>query len=208
MAASREPEYTDRGGHPAALSAERTPRNEHCRRRRWRANAGGKMKSAFLAATFVLVSHYVDSSSLLAQTNSPSAPRSISRCSSGLRGGGPECAPDRRLLIALTMNDSDPPPVMLTIVAVASNASGAFALDRTNATTADSAIYAVLTVQRDLEGNYRFDRSMAGSKLRATDNCRGYSTGRADEMGFGAFLALETQQLVRCVQRARGAPGY
>jgi hypothetical protein len=27
-------------------------------------------------------------------------------------------------------------------------------------------------------------------------------------MGFGAYLALETQKLVRCVQAARGAPTH
>jgi hypothetical protein len=91
---------------------------------------------------------------------------------------------------------------------MAATSSGAFALDPTNATTADSALYAVMAVKRDTEGNYRFDRSMAGSKLKATDNFRGYSSGRGDDMSLGAYLALETQKLVRCVQRARGAPSY
>jgi hypothetical protein len=92
------------------------------------------------------------------------------------------------------------------IVATASSASGAFALNSTNATTADSAIYPVMAVKRDAEGNYRLNQGMSGSKLKARDNCSSYSTGRADDMEFGAQLALETQKLVRCVQHARGAP--
>jgi len=30
----------------------------------------------------------------------------------------------------------------------------------------------------------------------------------SSDMGFGAYLALETQRLVRCAQRARGAPSH
>ena len=162
------------------------------------------MKKVFLAATFVVLANHIAASDLLAQANAPSTPRSISKCSSGLQGGGPDCAPDRRLLVAVTMNGTEPSPVVLTIVAMAASASGAFALTPTNATTADSSIYAVMTLKRDAEGNYRLDQSMAGSRVKSPDNCRGYSTGRADDMGFGAQLALETQKLVRCVQGARG----
>ena len=165
------------------------------------------MKKVFLA-TFVLLSFHVVASKLPGQSNSPSAPRTISKCSSGLRGGGPDCAPDRRLLVAVTMNGTEPSPVVLTIVAMAASASGAFALTPSNATPADSSIYAVMAVTRDVEGKYRLDQSMAGSKVRSPDNCRGYSTGTLDDMGFGAHLALETQALVRCVQRARGAPTH
>lgn len=171
---------------------------------RVRVSTGGRMKKLFLTATLVLCSH-IATSSLLAQAKPPDAPRSISRCSSGLRGGGPQCALDRRLLIAVTLNGTEPSPQIRTIIAMAASAAGAFALDQTNATTADSAIYAVMAVRRDAEGNYRLDQSIAGSSVREPDNCRGYSTGRADEMGFGAYLALETEKLVRCVQRARGA---
>ena len=161
------------------------------------------MRKVVLAATFVLLSHH---NHLLAQTDSRSAPRPISSCSSGLRGGGPDCAPDRRLLVAVTVNGSEPSPVILMIVSTAASASGAFALNPSNATEADSAVYAVMSVRRDAQGNYRLDQSIAGAKVKSPDNCRGYSTGTADDMSFGATLALETQKLVRCVQRARGAP--
>ena len=87
---------------------------------------------------------------------------------------------------------------------MAASAGGAFALNPTNATAADSLLYAVMAVRRDAKGNYRFDQSIAGSRVRSPNNCRGYSTGSADDMGFGAQLALETQKLVRCVQEARG----
>jgi hypothetical protein len=162
------------------------------------------MKKVFLAATFALLSHHIGASSLLAQSKSPSAPKSTSSCSSGLRGGGPECAPDRRLLVAVTVNGAEPSPGVLSIVAMAASAGGAFALNPTNATAADSLLYAVMAVRRDAKGNYRFDQSVAGSRVRSPNNCRGYSTGSADDMGFGAQLALETQKLVRCVQEARG----
>jgi hypothetical protein len=85
-------------------------------------------------------------------------------------------------------------------------AGGAFALTPDNATEADSAIYAVLNVRLDAEGNYRVDQSLAGSRVKSPDNCRGYSTGVGDDMSFGAHLALEAQKLVRCVQGARGPP--
>ncbi len=162
------------------------------------------MKKIFLSTTLVLFAQHIDSSSLMAQSNSPSAPRGISRCSSGLRGGGPDCLPDRRLLVAVTMNGNQPSPATRGIIGMAASAGGAFALDESNATPADSAIYAVMNVKRDAEGNYRFDESIAGSKVKATEGCRGYSTGSNDDMGFGAYLALEIQKLVRCVQQVRG----
>jgi hypothetical protein len=166
------------------------------------------MKKVFFAATSLILVTLSVASTLLAQASSPSAPRSISKCSSGLRGGGPDCAPDRRLLVAVTMNGTEPSAEVLTIVGMAASSSGAFALTSTNATPTDSTIYAVMSIRRDSQGNYRLDRSMMGSKVTSPDNCRGYSTGTGDDMGFGAYLALETQKLVRCVQAARGAPTH
>lgn len=113
------------------------------------------MRKVFLATALVLLSHHIVASPLLAQATSPSATRTISKCSSGLRGGGPDCASDRRLLVAVTMNGSEPSPEVLTIVAIAASASGAFALNPTNATDVDSAVYAVMSVRRDGRGNYR-----------------------------------------------------
>ena len=166
------------------------------------------MKKYFFAATSLILATHSVASTLPAQASSPSAPRSISTCSSGLRGGGPDCAPDRRLLVVVTMNGTEASPEVLTIVAMAASSGGAFALTPTNATPADSTIYAVMSLRRDSRGNSRLDQSMMGSNVRSPDNCRGYSTGRGDDMSFGAYLALETQKLVRCVQKARGAPTH
>ena len=166
------------------------------------------MRKAFLTAVLVFIYSPAVASDLVAQSTAASPPRSISSCSSGLRGGGPKCALDRRLLVDVTMNGSEPSPEISTILAMASSAGGAFALTPSNATSADSALYAVMKVTRNADGNYRIDQRIAGSKVRSPDNCRGYSTGSADDMGFGAHLALETQKLVRCVQHARGAPSH
>jgi hypothetical protein len=106
------------------------------------------------------------------------------------------------------MNGSEPSPALRSIIGMGSIAGGVFALTPNNATAADSAFFAVMNLTRDAAGNYRIDRSIAGAKVRTPDNCRGYSTGSADDMGFGAYLALETQKIVRCVQNARGAPSY
>lgn len=165
------------------------------------------MKNIFFAATSLILATPSVASTLLAQASSPSA-RSISTCSSGLRGGGPDCAPDRRLLVVVTMNGTEASPDVLTVVGMAASSGGAFGLTPTNATPADSTIYAVMSIRRDSQRNYRIDRSMMGSKVRSPDNCRGYSTATLDDMSFGAYLALETQKLVRCVQAARGAPTH
>jgi hypothetical protein len=94
---------------------------------------------------------------------------------------------------------------MLGIIGLGSSAGGAFALTPGNATSADSTLYAVLNVTRDGQRNYRIDEKMAGSKAKSPDTCRGYTTGSADDVSFGALLALETQKLVRCVLHVRGA---
>ena len=164
------------------------------------------MRRAFLAVATILFSPGILLSTCLAQSNAPPPPRSISRCASNLRGGGPDCAPDRRLLIVVTLNGADAPPQILQIVGMGAIAAGAFALSPDNATPTDSAIYAITAVTRDAEGNYRVEQRMAGSKVKSPDNCGGFSTGALDDMSFGAHLALESWRLVRCVQNARGAP--
>ena len=164
------------------------------------------MKKAFLVAGLVFLSPDIVAPALLAQSNVPNPPRSISSCSSGLRGGGPNCALGRRLLIVVMLNGAEAPAELTQIVGMGAVAGGAFARTPSNATAADSAVYGVLELSRDAEGNYRVEQSTRGSMVRSPDNCRGFSTGRADDMSFGAQLALETQKLVRCVQSARGAP--
>src|SRR5690242_7001231 len=166
------------------------------------------MGKAILGAMLGLISYHAFASPVGAQTPAGNPPRSISRCTSGLSGGGPDCAPDRRLLIAVTMNGAAASGEVVSIVALAASAAGVFALTPENATAADSAMYGVLNFTRDAQGNYRIDQSIAGSKVRSPDNCRGSSTGASDDMGFGAYLALEVHALVRCVQNARGAPSH
>ena len=164
------------------------------------------MNKAFLAASILLLFSTPLATPLIAQSKSPNPPRRISSCASNLRGGGPNCAPDRRLLIVVTLNGAEAPPEILQIVGMGSMAAGAFALTPSNATPTDSAVFAVMDVSRDAQGNYRLDQRIAGSMVKSPDNCRAFSTGGADDMGFGAHLALESWKLVRCVQSARGAP--
>jgi len=106
------------------------------------------------------------------------------------------------------MNGAEPSPELMSVIDMGSITGGAFALTPSNATAADSAIYAVMNVTRDADGNYRIEQSIAGATVRSPDNCRASGTGVANDMGFGAFLALQTMKLVRCVQHARGAPSY
>jgi len=164
------------------------------------------MKKAVLAAGLILLSPGALPSPLNAQSNSPSS-ANVSTCSGGLRGGGPECAPDRRLLVVVTLNGGQAPPKMLHVVGLGAMAGGAFALSPYKATPADSAIYGVIDVSRGADGSYRIDERTAGAKAGSPDNCHGYTTGSSDDMIFGAMLTLEAQKLVRCVQHARGAPG-
>lgn len=159
------------------------------------------MSKGLLALTALLLLPRVG-----ANLSAQSVPLTVSRgtCSGGLRGGGPDCQSDRRLLVVVTLNGSAPSPLIQSIIGMAAGAGGAFALTPQNATASDSSVYAVLNVSRDASGNYRIDESLAGSGVKAADNCRGYSTGGSDDMGFGAFLALRTEALVRCAQNARG----
>src|SRR3954463_13608459 len=119
------------------------------------------MKKGILAAAFIILGNHSVALPLLAQANSSNQARRISKCSSGHQGGGPNCAADRRLLIAVTLNGSQPSPDVLFVVSIAASASGAFALDPSDATKLDSAVYALMSVKRDSQGNYRVDRSIA-----------------------------------------------
>jgi len=57
------------------------------------------MSKLFLSALLGLPLVLVPAVDLEGQSTSPSTPRQTSFCASGLAGGGPECAPERRLLI-------------------------------------------------------------------------------------------------------------
>ena len=119
------------------------------------------MRKALLALGVLLVAPSLGSN-LSAQSAPPSAVHGTSTCSSGLRGGGPNCLPTRRLLIVVTVNGSAPSPQIQSLIGLAASAGGAFALTPKNATASDSSVYAVLNVTRDGNGNYRIERESFG----------------------------------------------
>src|SRR5437868_2251977 len=121
------------------------------------------MKKKYFATSLLYLSFHVFASSRLAAQSQATRTEQISTCSSGLRGGGPECAADHRLLVVVRLNGAAAPASLLSIIALASSAGGAFALTPANATPADSAVYAVLDLTRDAAGNYRIAESTAGS---------------------------------------------
>ncbi len=159
------------------------------------------MRKKLFAASLLFLLFQVLAPRVDAQSTSA---QSIGRCSGGLRGGGPDCPPDHRLLIVVRLNGAAAPASLLSIVALAASAGGAFALMPANATSADSAVYAVLDLTRDASGNYRIAESTAGSRAQQPDYCEAEMTGGADDLAFGALLALETEKLVRCAHRALG----
>lgn len=135
------------------------------------------------------------------QTTTPAA-RSISSCTSGKPGGGPDCALDRRLLIDVRTHGTDASN-LYGVIALSASSGGAFRLTPDQATSADSAVYSVIDVQRESSGAFRIEVSLQGSRFPGTRNCSGYETGSADDLDFGAILAIKTAQLVRCAQNAR-----
>ena len=123
-------------------------------------------------------------------------------CGSGLRGGGPECPPDRRLLIDLRRRGDGAPLELREVVAIGATQGGAFRLTPDQATFADSVLYAIIDVDRDASGNHRIETRAIGSGTTLPD-CAGVSTGRGSAMTFGAILATTTAQLAQCAQRTR-----
>jgi hypothetical protein len=140
---------------------------------------------------------------LEAQTTAPPTARLIGSCSSGLPGGGPECPLDRRLLIDLRRRGVGAPQELEVAVSMGANVGGAFRLAPQQSTPADSAIYAILVVDRDSSGAYRVEHSITGSRSGTSGNCSGAGNGYLSDLGFGAFLAVTTTQLVQCAQNAR-----
>lgn len=138
-----------------------------------------------------------------AQQTAPPATKPISSCTSGKPGGGPDCALDRRLLIDVRRHGAGAPEELGAVVELGAYSGGAFRLTPDNATSADSAIYVVLVVERDSSGEYRIERSLRDSRFPDSRNCSGYGTGSADDLQFGAILAVEAAHLVRCAQHAR-----
>ena len=127
-------------------------------------------------------------------------------CSSGLPGGGPTCPFDRRLALDLQAQGSGAPPQLRGVVDVGASAAAVFALPLASATARDSLFYAVVEVERDAAGTYRIETRLAGPRAPAAA-CRGSMTGHLDDLTFGAFLATQVAQLVRCAHARRPAGG-
>jgi hypothetical protein len=132
-----------------------------------------------------------------------SAPRLIATCSSGLSGGGPKCPLDRRLLIDVRRHGEGAPWELYEVVHLGASAADVFQLTPDQATTVDSTLYAILDVTRDTSGQYRIENSITGSRPRGSNSCSGSSTGKLDDLAFGAYLATATTQLARCAKHAR-----
>jgi hypothetical protein len=145
----------------------------------------------------------MSAAALGAQQPTPPTSKSISSCSSGRPGGGPDCAVDRRLLIDVRLRGAGAPEELGMVVSIGANSGGAFRLTPNQATSADSAVYGVIVVERDSSGEYRIEQSLQGSRVTNSRNCSGYGTGSGDDLQFGAFLAIESAQLARCAQSFR-----
>jgi hypothetical protein len=63
-------------------------------------------------------------------------------------------------------------------------------------------LYAVVEVERDAAGSYRLRTGLAGPRA-AAGACAGTASGHGSDMTFGAFLAVQVTQLVRCAQTQR-----
>ena len=171
----------------------------------WNVGFRRALRKLFLSTLLGLPLVFVHAKDLGAQsTNRPTASRT-SFCATGLVGGGPECAPDRRLLIDVRWHGTGATQEVERAVDLASSAAGFFRLTPQQALTTDSSIYAILDVDRDSSGAYRIETSIAGLHSRNSRNCEGHSTGILPDLEFGAYLAMTTSQLVRCAEGMRAA---
>jgi hypothetical protein len=156
-----------------------------------------------LAAAVVLAATTISAPWISAQSTTAIPPKPIATCSSGLSGGGPNCPLDRRLLIDVRRHGEGAPPELYEVVDMGASAAGVFRITPEQATTGDSALYAIVDVTRDASGQYTIEESIAGSLLTGRSSCRGSSTGKLDDLAFGAYLATVTARLVRCAKRDR-----
>jgi len=144
---------------------------------------------------------------LTAQSATPPSAKLIGSCSSGLSGGGRDCRLDHRLLIDLRRQGPGAPPELDEVVSMGALIAEAFRLTPEQATAADSTVYAILDVKRDAGGEYTIVESIGGSSATRPRNCDARSTGRLNDLAFGAFLAASTSQLVRCTRQSRPQVG-
>ena len=158
--------------------------------------------SAIVALTGVLTA-----AQAAAQTvDSTPRARFAGACNSGLPGGGPTCAFERRLVVELEAHGPGALPELRAVVGMGANAAGVFALSLAGATARDSLFYAVVQVERDAAGTYRIATRLAGERARASA-CVSSATGQSRDLTFGAFLATAVTRLVRCAQEQRPVGG-
>ena len=165
------------------------------------------MRKQSFGAALVLAATTISAPWLMAQSTTQSPPKLIGTCSSGLSGGGPSCQLDRRLLMDVRRHGEGAPPELYEVVEMGASAAGVFRLAPEQATKVDSSLYAVLDVTRDVSGQYRIEESIAGSLSTDRSSCRGSSTGKLDDLAFGAYLATVTTRLARCAKRGRSEIG-
>jgi hypothetical protein len=156
-----------------------------------------------LVLTVALAAIIVSAPELSAQSATQSPPRVTATCSSGFSGGGPKCPLARRLLIDVRRHGEGAPPELYGVVHLGASTAELFQLTPEQATPADSTLYAILDVTRDASGEYSIEESIAGSRSTGSSSCRRSSTGKLDDLTFGAYLANVTTQLARCAKHAR-----
>jgi hypothetical protein len=161
------------------------------------------MRKTLPGGILAFVATIIISAGSSAQSPTPPPPHLIATCGTGLPGGGPGCPLDRRLLIDVRRHGAGAPSQVEQAVRQGASSAEVFPLSPDQATTADSTLYAIIDVQRDAAGQYRIEKSIGGSLVKHSQNCGGYSTGSADDLTFGAFLAVESANLARCAHQAR-----
>jgi hypothetical protein len=165
------------------------------------------MLKQLLGAVVAIAAMIIPGPGLSAQSPTPPPPKSTGSCSSGLSGGGPDCPLDRRMLIDVRRQGAGAPRELDEVVRIGASGAEVFPLTPDRATTTDSTVFAVIDVNRDSSGQYRIEESISGSLVTHPDNCRGFSTGKLDDLAFGAYLATITTRLVRCAQHAHSRSG-
>jgi hypothetical protein len=159
-----------------------------------------------LTAAAALAVTLVAASAAAQVVDSTARARFAGACSSGLPGGGPTCAFERRLVVELQTLGAGAPPEVRAVVDLGAAAAGVFALSLAAASARDSMFYAVVQVERDAVGTYRVATHLAGGRAPA-DACVTTATGHAGDLTFGAFLATAVTHLVRCAQTRRPVGG-
>lgn len=165
------------------------------------------MFKQLLSAVVAFAAIIIPAPGLSAQSPTSPPPKLMGTCSSGLSGGGPKCSLDHRMLIDVRRQGAGAPTELDQVVHIGASGAEAFRLTPDQATTADSTLFAVIDVNRDASGQYRIAESISGSLVTHPDNCRGFSTGKLDDLAFGAYLATVTTRLVRCAQHAHSRSG-